>query len=149
MLPLVLEAELPDNCELPGVWLRCDQSDLMRVIVAGGRDYGHDGGQRQRLFDDLDQLRDKFGNADLCIVSGGAHGADALGEQWAKARAVRLECFPAQWDRYGKAAGFVRNRQMAWYATHLIAYWDGQSKGTGHMIAAAKEDGLALWVRRY
>lgn len=54
--------------------------------------------------------------------------------------------FPAEWKRYGRAAGMIRNQQMAWYATHLIAFWDGQSSGTRSMIEMAKRDGLEVRV---
>lgn len=78
------------------------------------------------------------------VVSGGARGVDRLGEQWA--RAVHLPCtvFPADWDRHGKAAGFIRNEEMARYADALIAIWDGKSRGTADMIARAKAHGLPV-----
>jgi hypothetical protein len=80
------------------------------------------------------------------VVSGGARGADKLGEQWAYEKGLPIMCFPAQWDTYGKAAGYIRNREMAQYADALIAFWDGKSKGTKNMIDEAKKQGLIIKV---
>lgn len=137
------------NCHLPGTWAQRLNETLMRVIVAGGRDYGKRKGEINALFSDLDRIREKHPDRQLEIVGGTARGADALGERWARDRGVPLARFPADWGRYGKAAGFVRNQTMAWYGTHLVAYWDGRAKGTGHMIETAQAEGLASWVRRY
>lgn len=78
------------------------------------------------------------------IISGGARGADSLGEQLAKSYGLKLTVFPAQWDTYGKAAGMIRNKEMADYAIKdsdkaiLFAFWDGKSHGTKGMIDIAK-----------
>ena len=57
--------------------------------------------------------------------------------------------FPADWDLEGKSAGFKRNVKMAEYADALVAFWDGESKGTKHMIEIAKEKGLDIRIKRY
>lgn len=131
---------VPDNCRPPGVWLQRSDPTLMRVIVAGGRDYGQKPGQADAMHRDLDRLLAKYPQIE--IVSGMARGADRMGHDWAKSRHVPVAQFPADWDHYGKPASFVRNDLMAWYATHLVAYWDGQSKGTGHMARTARAGGL-------
>ncbi len=71
---------------------------------------------------------------ELEIVSGGAAGVDTFGEQWAYEANVDVKRFPAQWHKYGRSAGHRRNADMARYADRLIAFWDGQSKGTENMI---------------
>jgi len=108
----------------------------MRVIIAGGRD-----------FNDYVAVE----NAIRCsgfeiteVVSGGARGADQLGERYAMARGINLVRFPADWERHGKRAGPLRNNQMAEYADALIAM--PGSTGTRHMIAAARRRGLRVWV---
>lgn len=68
------------------------------------------------------------------IVSGGAYGADWLGEKYALKNSFKCTVFHADWEKYKKAAGPIRNQQMAEYADGLIAIWDGKSKGTKHMI---------------
>ena len=77
------------------------------------------------------------------VVSGGAKGVDKLGEQYAKAHNIKVTGFPAEWNKYGKAAGVIRNQKMAEYADALIAVWDGSSKGTLNMITNAKTSGRA------
>lgn len=68
------------------------------------------------------------------IVSGGARGADSLGEEFARQTGKGLRLFPAKWEQYGKSAGYLRNAQMAEYADECLALWDGASRGTRHMI---------------
>ena len=57
--------------------------------------------------------------------------------------------FPADWDKYGKAAGYKRNDEMARNADALIAFWDGKSRGTRHMIDLAKKYGLQTRIVGY
>jgi hypothetical protein len=82
------------------------------------------------------------------VVSGRAKGVDSLGERWAEEHGVTVKPFPADWDKYKRAAGIVRNREMAKYADALVAVWDGKSRGTGDMIKHAREKGLLVYVHR-
>jgi len=68
------------------------------------------------------------------IVSGGARGVDRLGERYARQRGLPCRVFPAQWTKYGKSAGPIRNAEMAKYADYGVAVWDGESRGTANMI---------------
>ena len=113
------------------------------VIIAGSRS-----------FDDYDLLARKMDHLtqnldEIEVVSGAAKGADELGERWARERGHQLKIFPADWNRFGKRAGFFRNAQMAGYATHLVAFFDGSSVGTKHMIELAKKYNLKLRVIRF
>lgn len=83
------------------------------------------------------------------IVSGRATGADKLGEQYAKANKYKLTTFPANWTKYGKAAGPIRNKEMADYANAIIAFWDGVSPGTKNMIKVAKSLNLQVYVHKF
>lgn len=136
-----LFADAPVNCVLPFLWqTMLGASADFRVIVAGSRGFA----DYPRLVERLDfYLR---GRGDVVIVSGGARGADVLGEHYACDRGLRSLRFDAEWDRYGKAAGFVRNRRMSWASSALVAFWDGRSPGTRHMISAAREDRLLVKV---
>ncbi len=80
------------------------------------------------------------------IISGGARGVDALGEQWAKSVGIPVEVYPAEWGKYGRKAGTMRNVHMGNVATALIAVWDGKSPGTKHMIQFARRHGLKVYV---
>lgn len=112
---------------------------MFRVIVAGSRDFC----KSSLLYAALDSLLSKVKeNDEIVIVSGGAKGADKLGEQYAKERGYKLQVYPADWDQYGKAAGPIRNKQMAENADALVAFWDGKSLGTKNMIDEATKHGL-------
>lgn len=115
----------------------------MRLIVAGGRDFNN--------YDVLkEETRSIVDNNDFVeVVCGMARGADTLGEKWAKECGYPIKYFPANWDLYGKSAGYIRNEEMAKYATHLIAFWDGKSRGTKHMIDLARKHKLYVKVINY
>lgn len=112
----------------------------MKLIVAGSRNYT----DKEKVFKCLDILHNTI--PITCIISGLAKGPDLFGKQWAISRGVPVEEFPADWDTYGKRAGYMRNEQMAAHGTHLLAFWDGASRGTGHMIGIAKNKGLQVKV---
>ena len=82
------------------------------------------------------------------VISGGARGADHWGEIWAVERNIPLTVMPAEWDNYGRGAGYIRNREMAKVAEALVAVWNGSSKGTKHMIEVAQERGLKVFIYR-
>ena len=112
----------------------------MKVIIAG-----------TRTFLDYELLKNTISESGFeltQIISGGARGADALGERYAKENNVPCRVMTANWDVLGKAAGYVRNEDMAKVADALIAFWDGQSKGTRNMIDIAKRHNLKIFVKR-
>lgn len=107
-----------------------------------------------RTFDDYELLKSKLdfflkNKTNVEIVSGTARGADQLGERYAVERGFAVKKFPADWDRYGKSAGYKRNAQMAEYADAAVIFWDGISRGSMHMINLAKEKGLPVRVVLY
>lgn len=112
----------------------------MKYIVAGGRDFTN-GIITKRVLD-------TFSDIDT-IISGDARGADFLGAMYAVENNIPVEHFPAQWNTYGKAAGYIRNAEMAEAGNALIAFWDGQSKGTMNMIKAMKLHKKPYWVYNY
>ncbi len=116
---------------------------MFKVIVAGSRTMRDYNLLRRKL----DQLLSR--QTDVEIVSGTANGADKLGERYAKDREYALKQFPADWEKYGKRAGYLRNAQMADYADALVAFWDAESKGTMHMIELAKAKGLKIVVVKF
>lgn len=135
----------PQNCLLPGVWLRRADPSLYRVIIAGSRTVQSpkDVARAKRKIDHL--LRNILADSrnHLEVVCGMASsGGDKIGLDWAADNGVHIEPFPAAWRKYGKHAGMLRNSTMSWYGTHLIALWDGKSSGTRNMVATAKRDTL-------
>ena len=110
-----------------------------------------------RGFNDYDLLKEKCDaylqnkkeTHHIIIVSGHARGADTLGEQYAKEKGYELETYPADWDKYGKKAGFLRNEYMGDISNAAIGFWDGESHGTKHMIEYCKNKGLDVRVVKY
>ena len=80
------------------------------------------------------------------VLSGTAAGIDKLGESWARQNNIPIERYPADWDTFGKRAGYVRNEIMADHAEALIAIHDGYSKGTRHMIDLARKRNLRVFI---
>lgn len=126
---------------------------MVKVIIAGSRN-----------FYDYDKVEDTVVSffmsrgilkENVEIISGGARGADKLGERLAISYGLKLSLFPAKWDIYGKAAGMIRNKEMADYATKdsdkaiLFAFWDGESHGTKGMIDIAKRCGMEVVVNEF
>ena len=116
---------------------------MIKVIIAGGRNFTD--------YNKLCQVCDEFlkDQNNIEIVSGAYKGADLLGERYAAERNHPIKQFPADWRRYGKSAGYKRNAEMASYADMLIAFWDGESKGTKHMIELATQAGFNVKVNNY
>lgn len=80
------------------------------------------------------------------VLSGTARGVDQLGEQWAKENNIKVARFPADWSSHGKGAGYIRNELMADNADALVALWDGESRGTKHMIKIARSKKLMVFL---
>ena len=121
------------------------KSPLFRLIVAGSRDFTNYELLKQKC-DSLLSLKKQTHS--IVIVSGTARGADLLGERYAAERGYQVERFPADWENDGKAAGPIRNAQMAAYADALVAFWDGRSRGTKDMIERAEMRNLPVRVIR-
>jgi hypothetical protein len=133
----------------------------IRIIIAGSRtfdDYKKLKTESFRIIRDLAQKLTGKSTIDkklLTIISGMADGADQLGVKFATEFELKLKEYPANWDRYGRRAGYMRNVDMAKFATEegvdgvLIAFWDGQSKGTKHMIDTARKMNIETYVINY
>ena len=116
----------------------------MRIIIAGGRDFKDY--ERLKLVVEYNvQYLDC-----IEIICGEAKGADILGKQLAISKGWTVYSYHAcHWERYGKAAGYRRNEEMVKHAEALIAFWDGKSKGTKHMIDLAQKHKLKVKVYNY
>ena len=109
----------------------------MRLIIAGGRSYIFD----EKDCDTLDIIRDEYDITE--VVSGGAKGADTCGELWAEVNEIPVTVFRANWQKHGKIAGHLRNKEMADYAD-AVALFPGGS-GTNSMYNLAKRAGLEIF----
>jgi SLOG family YspA-like protein len=69
------------------------------------------------------------------IICGMASGADTAGKRFGEKHGFPVREFPADWEKHGKAAGYIRNREMARVATHGLGFWKNESRGTAHMTS--------------
>ena len=116
----------------------------MKVIIAGSRNLDVSMYTLKELDELARHLYTDEGWDITEVVSGKAKGADTLGELWARLNKIPIKEFPADWDKHGKAAGPLRNREMAIYADALILFWDGKSKGSANMLKQAEKYGLLI-----
>ena len=123
-----------------------EKKENFKVVIAGSRGFSN----YKLLKETCDKyLREKKKTHNVVVISGHARGADSLGEKYASDEDLDLEIYPADWKKYGKSAGFMRNEQMADIADAVIAFWNGESHGTKHMIDTAEEKGLNVKVVNY
>ena len=114
----------------------CLKEIYMRVAVIGSRN-----------FSDYELVKKVLDQLDFTIlVSGGARGADSLGERYAKENHIETLIFIPEWDKLGKSAGYIRNISIVENSDIIIAFWDGISKGTKHSIDLATKRMKALRI---
>lgn len=109
----------------------------MKVAIVGSRSFSN--------YTLLTKYLSRLPKIEL-IISGGARGADQLGEKWAETQGIKTLIFKPNWRRHGKSAGIIRNREIVNNADMVIAFWDGQSKGTRHTVEIARKKGLTVEV---
>ena len=116
----------------------CLQEVNMKTIIAGSRTIFDYALVKKAIEDSGFEITE--------VVCGCAKGIDTLGEQWAVENSIPVKYFPADWKRYGRAAGHIRNEEMARYADALIAIWDGNSLGTKNMVQNAAMHELKIYA---
>lgn len=124
----------------------------IRVIIAGGRKFND--------YDKLKECMNKWKKTlrlkeddKITVVCGCADGADTLGKKYADEIGWESEMFPANWNLLGKVAGILRNKEMAKFASekegYLVAFWNGESRGTKNMIDTAIQHGIPVTIYSY
>lgn len=114
----------------------------MKVVICGSRYLPEDAAGLEMV----GRAVDDSGFEVTEVVSGGAPGADRLGERWARGRGLPVRVFPADWKAEGRSAGPRRNGRMAAYADAVVALPRGESRGTRDMVAQARAKGLSVFV---
>lgn len=107
---------------------------MKRIVIAGCRDYENYQEAKEFIEACLKGIKEE-----IIILSGGAKGADALGERYARENGLSVERYPAEWAKYGRGAGPRRNQKMAEACDLAICFWDGKSRGTKSMIRLAEK----------
>jgi ribonuclease HI len=116
----------------------------MKIIIAGTRHYNDYPIFHKTLLKNISDLKIDLNTIE--VVSGTCEGVDKMGERFAKSNNLKIHEFPADWLKYGRAAGPIRNRKMAEFADMLICFWDGKSKGTTNMISTANKHKLNVII---
>lgn len=115
-----------------------------RIVICGGRHFN----DRTFFNKTLDELLPQYDNPE--IISGHASGADTLAERYAEDHGIPYIIFKPDWKRYGRGAGPIRNKAMIDYASEdnpvVIAFWNGESKGTRNMIDQGRKRGAIIHV---
>ena len=116
----------------------------MKIVIGGCRYY--ENYEEAKIFIDfcLEQIGDE---SRVTVISGGSSGADAIGECYASEKGFAVERYSAEWKRYGRAAGPLRNKEMIKACDLVICFWDGRSKGTGNLIDGAKKEGKKVFIK--
>ncbi|MBE6903645.1 MAG: DUF2493 domain-containing protein [Ruminococcaceae bacterium] len=109
---------------------------IKKIVVAGCRDFSDYELAKEYIDFCISEIKKEN---TIVFVSGGCKGADLLGERYAKENGYEIELHPANWKEYGRAAGPIRNKEMAECCDYVICFWDGKSKGTKSMIEYAKK----------
>lgn len=128
-------------------------SEAMNIIIAGSRNFD-DYRLLKNTVSDYIEENQVNNTQQIRVISGGAKGADRLGECYAFDNGYSVIRFQALWGVYRKSAGPRRNNEMAKFASEsgsgtLIAFWDGESRGTKNMIDTARRYGLHVIVVEY
>jgi hypothetical protein len=117
----------------------------MNIAVVGSRNFTNYDLLKQKL-DSIINDR-KFDN--ITIISGGASGADTLAEKYAKENNYGLIVKNAEWNKYGKSAGYKRNVEIVNLSNLVVAFWDGKSRGTNNTINIAKGKGIEVIIHNF
>lgn len=115
----------------------------MRLAVIGSRDFN----DYILLSMELDIIVQQ--NNINTIISGGARGADYLAKEYAINNNLMYKEFPADWNKFGSSAGFIRNKDIVDDCNYLVAFWDNKSKGTKHSIELAYHQNKLLKIIKY
>lgn len=115
---------------------------MVKLAIVGSRDYT-DYESFKAIVDSIISLN----NLNVYkIISGRARGTDTMAEQYAKENSIPMQVFKANWEIFGKKAGMMRNRDIVANSDYVLAFWDGESKGTKGTIDMARKDGKLLKV---
>jgi len=116
----------------------------MKILICGSREFSDYNNFSRRM----DEYLSSSDMSQIEIVSGGAKGADSLAQRYAEERQLKFTLFPADWQQYGRSAGYIRNGEMAKYCSGpkntCVAFWDGKSLGTKHMMHTALKERMSV-----
>ena len=117
----------------------------VKIAIVGSRSFNNP----QLCWEILEQIKIKNGYNYIEVISGGARGADQCGAQYAVVNGIQKKIFPAEWTKYGKRAGYIRNVDIITNCYICIAFWDGSSRGTAHDLELCKMQNKICFVYNF
>lgn len=117
---------------------------MKKLLVSGSRTIT----DKHKVFQALDEMISvMLKGEDVTIIEGGAKGVDRLARLYAIERNIPYEEHPADWDKNGRAAGYIRNVEMVKEADVALIIWDGKSKGTAHAMKMCEKKGVKYLLK--
>ena len=113
---------------------------LVKVLVCGGRNYNN----REKVFDTLNNLAEE-GITVGEIIEGGARGADRIGREWALENGIKVTTVEADWNQFGKSAGYIRNNEMVKLKPDIVVAFKG-GKGTANMVKISEKENVPVII---
>jgi predicted Rossmann-fold nucleotide-binding protein len=110
---------------------------MTAIAIVGSRDFPNLE-LVKRFVEDLDD--------GTVIVTGGARGVDQAAEEAALPLGFTVQVIRADWSRYGRGAGMIRNTQIVKVSDEVVAFWDGESHGTEDTINKFRKAGKAVAI---
>lgn len=125
-----------------------ENENTFACLIAGSRTFNN----YELLKTKMDILLSNKDN--VLIISGGAKGADTLAERYAKEKHYKILVIPAEWEKFGKSAGYIRNKAMhdklaTFENRGCVLFWDGKSRGTKQNIPLAEERNTPIRIIRF
>lgn len=114
----------------------------MKLAIIGSREFC----DWELFTEGITRILEQEGKLPILVVSGGARGADRMGEKWAKDNGIKTLVFKPEWGKHGKRAGLIRNADIIENATHVLAFPSESGSGTQHALGLAKEKNLPIQV---
>ena len=124
------------------------RNDMKKIAIVGSRNFNDFDLMNRVVFQDYIEKNGLYAE-DVMIISGGANGADKLAEKLAQLRGYKLVVFKADWNKYGKKAGIIRNQYIVESADVVFAFWNKKSSGTANSIQRAINLGKELYVKEF
>lgn len=115
----------------------------MKIAIIGSRSFNDSAMMKEFIAESIDVSKVSL------VVSGGALGADTLGERFAEEHNIEKLIYKPDWKKHGRAAGFIRNEQIIKAADVVFAFWDGRSKGTADSISKSYKYNKKVFIKKY
>lgn len=106
------------------------EDNILKLMVCGSRTITN----RTLIFTNIDKFISENPDKKIIIIEGEARGVDSIAKDYALINHLDIMSFPANWSKYGRSAGMIRNEEMVKVCDFCLIFWDGKSHGTKNDI---------------